>query len=172
MSSNSIYYFGRQFDDVKINDNKNIGTKIFYALESIKSNIVSENDWDKEIDKPSNYDEMTKFNISLSYGNNYFSVGKNLNVLKNYLLENKPIILGININKNLFSLKFGQILKCPKNSTEIIGAHAIVLIGYMNELNAFIARNSFGTKYCAQGYFLISYNYIISSFTYDLFVLK
>jgi C1A family cysteine protease len=79
--------------------------------------------------------------------------------------------LGININDKIFDLKFGQILKCPKDLTEIKGSHAIVLIGYLHELNCFVARNSFGIKYCAQGYFLISYNYIISSFSYDLFIL-
>jgi hypothetical protein len=163
---NSIYYFARQ------NNNKNIGTKIYNGLESIKSNIVSENDWSNQIEKPLNYDHMLKFNISLSYGHNYFSVVKNLKIIKNYLLENRPIILGININNKFFNLKFGEILKCPKNSTEIVGTQSIVLIGYVNELNAFVARNSFGTEYCANGYFMISYNYMISPFTYDLFVLR
>lgn len=178
LSANSIYYFARKNDDIILqnnNESTNIethGTKIYNGLESIKSNIVLDKDWSNQIEKPLNYDLMIKFNINLSYGYNYFSVLKNLKIMKNYLLENRPIILGININNKFFNLKFGEILKCPKNATEIIGTQSIVLIGYVNELNAFVARNSFGTEYCANGYFMISYNYMISPFTYDLFVLR
>jgi len=173
VSASSIYYFARKSDDIESNDNADIGTKIFYGLESIRSNMVLEKYWlsNRHISKPSNYDSLTKFKINLSYGNNFFSVPKNLKIIKNYLCSNRPIILGININDQIFNLKFGQVLKCPKNLTEIKGAHAIVLIGYISELNSFVARNSFGINYCAQGYFLISYNYILSSFTYDLFII-
>jgi hypothetical protein len=173
VSANCIYYFARNNDDTKINDYSDIGTKIYYGLEYIKSNLVLEKDWSnyKQIEKPLLYESFTKFNINLSYGKNFYSVPKNLKIIKNNLNLNRPIIVGININDKIFNLKFGQILKCPKLLTEIIGAHAIVLIGYIHELNCFVARNSFGIKYCAQGYFLISYNYIISSFTYDLFIL-
>ena len=74
----------------------------------MKLNLVLENDWsnNKQFDKPQLYDTFTKFNINLTYGKNFYSVPKN------YLFFNRPIIVGININDQIYNLKFGQVLNC------------------------------------------------------------
>jgi Papain family cysteine protease len=166
ISAEEIYNIARKIDDIPFNDNADVGTTIYYGFESVKKNLIP-----ISLKLSSQKDYQTRINLSLYYGINYFSVGKNLNLIKHYLCTNRPIALGINISNQIFELKYGDILRCPRSISEIIGGHAIVLVGYINELNAFIARNSFGVKFCANGYFLISYNYILSSFSYDLFVL-
>jgi C1A family cysteine protease len=54
-------------------------------------------------------------------------------------------------------------MRMPKNSENILGGHAVTAIGYDDNRQAFIIRNSWGNSWGAGGNFYMPYNYIINS---------
>ena len=84
--------------------------------------------------------------------------------------ENKTIIFGVDIFDNVKSLsEYNNILSIPNTDKgEYIGSHAMLLIGYDNDKNAFQVANSW--PICG-GIHHISYHYINSYLSHDFCIL-
>jgi C1A family cysteine protease len=51
----------------------------------------------------------------------------------------------------------------PSKSDQILGGHALLAIGYCDEKQCFIVRNSWGSSWGDKGYCYIPYNYLVNS---------
>ena len=104
----------------------------------------------------------------------------NMDVIKSFVAKNYPILVGLNIYKN-FSKK-STCTSCVnvkpdgrqvyvKSDGEFIGAHAMLICGYDDNIQAFKLLNSWGTNYGNDGYYWIDYDYfkqiVITSFLDD-----
>lgn len=89
----------------------------------------------------------------------YAAVPKTLIGLKNRLAAGFPIMFGILIYENFFDNDDGVI---PMPEGEVLGGHALVLVGYNDATSRFIFRNSWGSSWGDGGHGTIPYAYLTS----------
>ncbi|MDR3540411.1 MAG: C1 family peptidase [Desulfosporosinus sp.] len=83
--------------------------------------------------------------------------------IKGALAKGYPVILGLDIYSSFESdnvTKTGMIPEPHKHSEELLGGHAICLVGYDDEKKTFILRNSWGDDWGVKGYGFLPYAYI------------
>lgn len=88
-----------------------------------------------------------------------------LQEVKLAISNNFPVIVGMRIDKTFLNYKGGVYESSPSGSEEIIGLHAMCLIGYNNETGAVFIKNSWGRNWGSDGYVWYSY----ASFMKDQF---
>lgn len=87
-----------------------------------------------------------------------------LTEMKEFLSEGIPVLAGIVVYDSFESEDAdltGHIPMPNPVHENVLGGHAIVLVGYNDAYNGFIFRNSWGDQWGAKGYGVIPYSYII-----------
>ena len=92
----------------------------------------------------------------------YKRVRNELDQLKACLAEGYPVLLGFPIYNSIYApevAKTGRV-PVPTEGDQLIGGHAVVIVGYDDGEQSFIVRNSWGTGWGMGGYFLLPYPYL------------
>lgn len=79
-----------------------------------------------------------------------------------------PVVFGTQIDTAFENLQAGQVAQVPKGAT--LGGHALCCVGYLESLNCFIVKNSWGGSWCSGGFCLMSVDFLAWSGTSDLWV--
>ena len=76
----------------------------------------------------------------------------------------KPILFGIMVYSNFFKLtaKDNDILNIPSASDEVLGGHAVILVGYDDTTQTFDVLNSHGFQFADGGYFRLKTDYALN----------
>lgn len=85
--------------------------------------------------------------------------------VKSFIYENKPVIIGVEVDESFMMGKkstSGHFI-WKENGTDKVGYHAMVAVGYDDNLNAFKVQNSWGTQWGNAGYCWIDYNWFVKS---------
>jgi len=82
--------------------------------------------------------------------------------IKQYLLNDNPVICGIKIFNSFHSDKTIRtgIIDLPHKLDYLLGGHSIVIIGFNNYIDSYIFINSWGTSWGNKGLGIIPYTYI------------
>lgn len=85
----------------------------------------------------------------------------NLATMRTCLATGCPIAIGFAAYESFESeeVKRTGIVPMPKRGEQIIGGHAVLIVGYDDINNCFIVRNSYGDNWGLMGYFLMPYQY-------------
>lgn len=86
----------------------------------------------------------------------YASVSSTVQDIKTVLASGYPVICGIICYENLYQAKKGVI---PIGKGNIIGGHAILLVGYNDSTRRFKFKNSWGVDWGDKGYGYLPYTY-------------
>jgi C1A family cysteine protease len=79
----------------------------------------------------------------------------------NALSNQYPVIMGFDVYSSFISVGRTGIMTYPNKRTErLLGGHAVLLVGYDMNRQAFIARNSWGTAWGLQGYFYMPFRVV------------
>jgi len=79
----------------------------------------------------------------------------------NALSNQYPIIMGFDVYSSFISTGRTGVMPYPNTRTErLLGGHAVLLVGYDMNREAFIARNSWGTSWGLQGYFYMQFQVV------------
>lgn len=122
--------------------------------------------------------EARKFKIDdygwvIRYGGFYAS-GYKLKVLKNFLLRNYPLVLGIDLDSIFYSTG-GQLVNGTyiwrQSDNSYVGSHAVVCTGFNDTLRAIQVYNSWGTDWANRGIGYISYD-LLDSKVFEAYVLN
>jgi C1A family cysteine protease len=70
-----------------------------------------------------------------------------------------PVVTGIQVFGDFDRLESDAIIRLPDDKDEILGGHAVTIVGYDNDKKYFICRNSFGEDWGDRGYFYMPYDY-------------
>lgn len=90
------------------------------------------------------------------------SVRQNLNTIKATLAAGNPIIFGFTVYESFESntVTTTGIMPMPSEGEETLGGHAVMAVGYDDETQMIIVRNSWGTSWGQNGYFMMPFDFI------------
>ncbi|CAF3912106.1 unnamed protein product, partial [Rotaria magnacalcarata] len=160
-----IYYNGRILDGSHKYQMADDGTYISSAIEGLKKFGCC-----KEELYPFNtayinqqppqqcYTEAAKYRIKDS-----MAVKVELNEMKACLAEGFPFAFGLQLYRSFFQAETnGGRVPMPNQQVPDVqeGGHAMLAVGYSNETQCFIVRNSYGDKWGDKGYAYIPYRYM------------
>jgi C1A family cysteine protease len=91
-------------------------------------------------------------------------VNQNAADMKGILATGNPIAIGFTVYDSFESdaVAATGIVPMPNESTEqVLGGHAVLVVGYDDSKNWWIVRNSWGASWGAAGYFYMPYQYLL-----------
>jgi C1A family cysteine protease len=94
----------------------------------------------------------------------YHSVPQDAGQIKAALALGLPVDFGFTVYKSFESdgvAKTG-IVPMPEPHEQILGGHAVLIVGYDDEKQMFIVRNSWGVEWGDKGYFYMPYAYVLN----------
>lgn len=155
-----VYYNARLYDNLVDQD---VGA---YTRDGIKAvnqyGICSELLWPYIVDK-----------FSAAPGVDCYLDAKNRIIKKYYrirsrkdmvyaLNEEYPVIISMSVYNSFYDLELPgkKTLAMPTSWDDIIGGHAVCVVGYDLSSNEFICRNSFGLDWGEEGYFYMPFDYV------------
>ena len=96
---------------------------------------------------------------------NYYRL-VDVNDILDALNNNYPVIFGMLVYDSFDRITHDHhyIVKLPAKSESPVGAHAMCLVGYDQQRQLLLARNSFGTDWGDEGYCWIPFDYAKSEF--------
>jgi len=92
----------------------------------------------------------------------YTRVPLTVKQMKSVLVKGLPFVMGIAVYSSFMSTKTRQTGNVPYPDVlaeELLGGHAICIIGYSDRRQAFLARNSWGAHWGNSGNFWLPYTY-------------
>ena len=96
---------------------------------------------------------------------NYERIEQNLLDMKSCLAAGFPFVMGFSVYESFESNTVAQtgIVPMPATEEQILGGHAVLVVGYDDSKQLFLVRNSWGTGWGHKGYFQMPYAYLINS---------
>jgi len=94
----------------------------------------------------------------------YARVKRDLQHLKACLASGCPFTMGMSVYESFESsrVKRTGIVPMPKPDERLLGGHAVLVVGYREDNQSFIVRNSWGAKWGRGGYCFMPYDYLMS----------
>lgn len=146
------------FNQIKVSDCS--GSQIADALELIKNTGIP--DWNVMPYDPSQCDEQpTDFVFGIAEENRiesyaYLDAETLFEQAKAFLLADRPIVIAIAIDRAYFGAREeGQAIY--RKFKNVDGAHAMLVVGYDDNMNAFKVVNSWGSDWGNRGFVWIDY---------------
>ena len=92
----------------------------------------------------------------------YQRVNQDLLDLKHTLANGFPVVCGITVYDSFESdaVAVSGMVPMPSKTENCLGGHAVLMVGYDDNKQCFIMRNSWGTSWGQIGYFYIPYAYM------------
>lgn len=78
--------------------------------------------------------------------------------VKRALAQQEPVIIGMAIRQNFYQLNKARFWWPDLGNTNPAGGHAMTVVGYDDQLQAFLLFNSWGTNWGEQGYIRVKYD--------------
>ncbi|WP_446897820.1 C1 family peptidase [Clostridium sp. LBM24168] len=94
---------------------------------------------------------------------------RDLDTLKIALAEKLPVVTGIKVYSSFESddvANTGIVLMPDITKEQLLGGHAVLSVGYDDNKNQVIMRNSWGENWGDKGYFYLDYQYFTDSNNY------
>ncbi|NQZ82984.1 MAG: C1 family peptidase [Colwellia sp.] len=90
-----------------------------------------------------------------------------INELRTCLLNGVPFIFGLDIPLSFLSCPKSGKINIPPQQEKRLGGHAFITLGFDDERQVFICRNSLGEAFGDNGYCYIPYDFILASYFED-----
>ena len=166
------------YNQTKANPNCNSGSNIANALEILKTQgVLSWQAFPYSDSQCSNLPtEEEKEMADVNKIEDYFIVGipdtntdpnyTLINLIKTLVSEGNPIIISLDISNINFTyldtIDNDFVARTYSNTPIDTCGHAVLIVGYNDELNAFKFVNSWGTTWGNEGYAWLDYNFFLT----------
>jgi C1A family cysteine protease len=94
----------------------------------------------------------------------------NLAEIKSCLADGFPVTFGFTVYENFYETDSSGY--CPMPSGGVLGGHAVLAVGYDDEKQCLIVRNSWGNNWGLNGYFYMPYAYVTPDLTDDYWTIR
>lgn len=156
-----IYYNEREMEGTI---NEDAGAYIRDGIKSIaKQGACPEDMWPYEVSKFATKPLVECYTEALNHqGLAYRRLRVDLNHMKRCIADGFPFVFGFAVFESFETAEVAQTGKMPMPTKDEknFGGHAVMAVGYDDELNSFIIRNSWGPEWGDKGYFYMPYEYI------------
>ena len=156
-------YYATRFIEGTANEDS--GATIRDAIKaSVKYGVCDENLWPYDISKftvnpPKEvWDAMKTHQVT-----SYHSIADgDITTMKSVIASGFLVGFGFEVYSYMMSSDMAQNawLHLPKSNEELLGGHAVCLVGYDDSKKAFLVRNSWGPSWGLNGYFWMDYAYV------------
>lgn len=103
----------------------------------------------------------------------FANISQTLDQLKSVLLTGQALTFGFVVYTSFMSIGRDGIMPIPKPGEGQLGGHAVTLVGYDDQRQMFICRNSWGAGWGDGGYFYMPYSYALNNdFAGDYWLIK
>lgn len=94
----------------------------------------------------------------------YMRLGRAITIMKSCLASGYPFVLGISVYQSFESdtVAASGRVPMPGLGEAQLGGHCMLAVGYQDDEQVFIVRNSWSTSWGDAGYCYIPYNYLLS----------
>lgn len=92
------------------------------------------------------------------------SVKNDLTELKLSLSKGIPFIFGMMVPRSFFLISNNGVMAMPTQDEIRLGGHAMLAVGFNDEKEMFIVRNSYGDTFGDKGYCYIPYRFFLSGY--------
>ena len=161
-----LYYNERKLEGSIHEDS---GAMIETGIKLLKDlGVARESLWAHDDSNDNNPETLEKFQISppkeAFQDATHFRVKeikalKNIRDIKYSLAHGNPVVFGMEVYQDFYDTEDGQLqIPNPKRTSE--GGHAVFAVGYDNQANVFIVKNSWGDSWGDGGYFYLPYEYV------------
>jgi C1A family cysteine protease len=153
-----IYYNERNHDGTVQSD---AGSSIRESVKTVnKQGAVPEIQWPYTVDDFTLKPPEKLYKEAVSYEDlTYYRLNQNLEDFKACLSEGYPFVGGITVYSS-FPMQGSSTVPIPRESDSVKGGHAIMFVGYNDDTEFFIFRNSWGDSWGSSGYGYIPYSYL------------
>jgi len=157
-----LYYIERQLEGTINSDS---GATIYDGIKALKIyGVCPEQFWPYDIRKykitpPAICYRRAKLHRVLAA----YNVRQNLETMKGYLAAGNPFVIGITVYEEFESdgaARTGDI-PMPGQNSQLLGGHALIVVGYDDSTQRFKFRNSWGTGWGNNGYGTLPYKYLL-----------
>ncbi len=157
-----LYYNERRLEG---SINYDSGATLYDGIKSLLINgVCLEKNWvyneNKFAIKPPNscYIEALKYKVK-----SVKNIDNTLINMKSSLVNKQPFVVGIAVYESFESNTVAStgLVPMPQPNEQLLGGHAILIVGYDDIKKVWIARNSWGSSWGDKGYFYLPYNYLI-----------
>jgi C1A family cysteine protease len=159
-----IYYNERAIEGTVETDS---GAMIRDGIKSVaKLGVCDEGQW------PYDITEFTRKPPSAAYtaasghqATVYRRVLATLHQLQGCLASGYPFVFGVSVYESFMSdavAETGEV-PLPSRGEKLLGGHALLAVGYDNDLQRFVVRNSWGDSWGMNGYCTMPYGYLTDS---------
>lgn len=164
MPSRLFLYYNERIEEGTTN--QDAGATIRDSVKALaKYGTLPENYWpfsERVSQKPADGDyQLAIRNIVTSYS----AVPQVLQSIKTAIFQKHPVIFGFLVYESFESHEVARsgIQPMPSPTEQCLGGHAVLAVGFDDSKKAFWIRNSWGTDWGQEGYFLMPYDYIINA---------
>lgn len=169
-----IYYNERNMEN---SVNQDSGASLSDGILSIsKLGVCSETLWTYDIKKFKIKPTQQCYTQALDNQSiTYQQVNQTRNDIKQTLIDGYPIAVGILVYDSFESNEVSKsgIVPMPSSTENLLGGHAVMIVGFDESLQVYIMRNSWGINWGMKGYFTIPYAYIESPLlAFDFWVIE
>jgi C1A family cysteine protease len=95
-----------------------------------------------------------------------------LDDVKSAIASGQPVAFGFLVYKSMMSIGKDAVLPLPKAGEKVLGGHAVLAVGYDDEKQQLIVRNSWGSSWGDKGYFYMPYKFVTEDNTADFWTAK
>ena len=157
-----IYYNERVIENTVDSDS---GAMIRDGIKSVsKQGVCPETDWPYDISKFTNKPSDQCYQEALQHRvTSYQRIPRVLNQFKGCLAHGFPFVFGFRVYESFESDEVAKtgVVPMPAANEQALGGHAVLAVGYDDEQQRFIVRNSWGVGWGMSGYFTLPYAYLM-----------
>ena len=157
-----IYYNERVKEHTVASDS---GAQIRDGMKVVaKLGAPPETDWPYDINKFADRPPASAFtDAAKNKVTSYQRVNRTLSQFKGCLASGYPFVFGFTVYDGFESTTVAQTghASMPQSNEQVVGGHAVMAVGYDDQNQWFIVRNSWGTTWRMDGYFTLPYQYLL-----------
>lgn len=180
-SRNGLYFNGRRYEGTTAEDNGAIITDVMRGANQY--GFGPEKDWPLlsstiTIPPPPSFNQEAQADKIRFYAT-ISPIGKTpgefIDAIRTCLSHGYPVVFGTQLYEYFGSTamyKAPYTLNLPKSGEGFLGGHCMVLSGAVHSKRVFRDENSWGPSWADGGRCWISYDYIVSTFTSDLWMVR
>jgi C1A family cysteine protease len=154
------YYLARS------NKRKDTGSTVRQSVKvAVKYGVCPETEWPYDITQFTKKPPQACYDDAAQHeAKEYKAVAQDMTTMKTCLASGYPILIGFTVYTSFESQAVAStgIMPLPQKTESVLGGHAVSLVGYQDDTQCFIARNSWSASWGDNGYFYMPYEYALS----------